>query len=285
MPTSNVKADNQYYGKFFEQCIEAAVNGINEIPIPWKNYLFTDKEKNEMMADAKLVANILKEKYHISHVTWVGEKTIAESGDLVTDDGLKIEIKRVSNGKSGTYHNTSMSYFTRFGFDIKSYMTNFKLYDAIDSTLNVVSNRKAMSPVNRELSSDIRHNRLYDTSNEDYKNYILPVDIEMRKTFTEDLKNYFNNNPKKLVQFYMDMMNKVTCSNNSYDKQPPDILIAFNYIKKTITEINIKDLLTTTNSVTVFRTTSLGMVINTIRFAFGWQNGDGLNNPTIRTYV
>ena len=37
--------------------------------------------------------------------------------------------------------------------------------------------------------------------------------------------------------------------------------------------------------ITQIRFTDKGMVIGNIRIAIGWQNGNGLNNPTIRVFL
>ena len=43
---------------------------------------------------------------------------------------------------------------------------------------------------------------------------------------------------------------------------------------------NFKD-----NISTNIRATDKGLVIGNVRIAFSWQNGVGLNNPTIRAYL
>jgi hypothetical protein len=108
----------------------------------------------------------------------------------------------------------------------------------------------------------------------------------MRAAFCIDITNYFKNNPEKLYQFYIDMINKVTARMNSTQiKTVPDRFLVFNYNKKSISDINISAL-KKAETIESIKSTPLGMVLNdNVRFAFSWQNGAGLNNPTIRVYI
>ena len=56
-----------------------------------------------------------------------------------------------------------------------------------------------------------------------------------------------------------------------------------NYNKKTAKEINLKSFVD--NITTTIRVTDKGLVIGNVRIIFAWQNGSGLNNPTIRVFL
>ena len=48
---SNIKSDNQYYGKYRECCVVAALNGSN---VNYnEDYSFTNEEKEQMMEEGK----------------------------------------------------------------------------------------------------------------------------------------------------------------------------------------------------------------------------------------
>lgn len=53
--SSNVKADNQYFGKYRECCVVAYLNN-SEIEYN-ENYIFTEEEKKSLSKEAKLIAN------------------------------------------------------------------------------------------------------------------------------------------------------------------------------------------------------------------------------------
>lgn len=267
---SNKKADNQYYGKFRECCVVAHLNNAD---IDYhENFEFTEEETKQLYDEAKLIADYLGN--HTA--TYVGNHTGNASGDIVLDNGENVEIKCVSAG-TGTYFNTSIYYFTKFGFDFKEYMKHFKLYDALIENFEgiVPISMKNNSPVTRENSSFIRHNYTHI-----YEEKIIPIDERMRKQFVEDIANYFSNNIDATYSFITDMLEKNSATST---KTKPDRLIVLNYQKKKIKEIDLISF--KENLSTNIKTTDKGLVIGNIRLAISWQNGIGLNNPTIRVFL
>ena len=267
---SNSRAENQYYGKYRECCIVAHLNNTD---VDYhENYIFTEEEQKTLFNEAKLVADFLGN--HTA--TYLGNHTVIESGDILLDTGDVIEIKTVSVG-SGTYFNTSIYYFSKFGFNFKEYMEKYGLYDAIENNFGsiVQVSRKNNSPVNQNNSSFIRHN--YCSK---WKEKIVPVDENMREKFTQDIANYFIQNTDKIYEFISDMLNK---NSTTSKKSSPDRMIVLNYKKNTVREINLKDF--KENISTNIKVTNKGLIIGNVRLAFSWQNGVGLNNPTIRVYL
>ena len=113
------KMDNQYFGKYFERCIVEAINQTGTIlnPVDFDDtngYDFSQDEINTINTQAKKVADYLG---YTEKATHIGNHTSIETGDIQLGNS-KVEIKRVSAGR-GTYHNTSIYYFERFGFDFK----------------------------------------------------------------------------------------------------------------------------------------------------------------------
>ena len=266
------RSENQYIGKYYECCVTAV---LNKSEIDYKeNYELSESIKEEIYNNAKITAEHIGP--HIA--TYVGNLTSSATGDLVLDTGETVELKYVSNG-NGTYHNTSLYYFERFGFNPKEYMIRFGLYDVLEKYFGeeYIISRKNKSPVSQSASSSIRH-----TYEDIYKEQICPIDIAWRKAFTEDVYNYFKNNPEQAMMFATDMINKVTATATS--KTKPDRLIVFNYERKELHELNLndysKDFLTLEQD-----GAELSFIINGIRIAISWQNGRGLNNPTIRAYL
>lgn len=267
---SNSRAENQYYGKYRECCVVAHLNH-SEIEYH-ENYVFTTEEQNTLSDEAKLIADYLGE--HTA--TYLGNHTSNESGDILLDNGEVIEIKSVSAG-SGTYFNTSIYYFLKFGFDFKEYMEKCGLYDTIETYFGseFKVSRTNKSPVSQSNSSKIRH--IYS---EEYEKNIVPVDEDMRMKFTQDVANYFINNPDKVYEFISDMLNKNSVTSR---KSSPDRLIVLNYKKRTVREVDLKNF--KDNISTKIRATDKGLVVGNVRVAFSWQNGVGLNNPTIRAFL
>lgn len=267
---SNSRADNQYFGKYRECCVVAHLN--NEEVKYNENYNFTDNEKTTLYNEAKLIADFIGNHTAI----YLGNQTGNESGDIKLDNGDIVEIKSVSAG-SGTYFNTSIYYFSKFGFNFKEYMKNYGLYDVLEKYFgsDIIINKNNNSPVNRETSSFIRHNY-----NDIYNKYIVPVDTNMRMAFTKDIADYFSANTDKAYEFISDMLNK---NSSTSKKVMPDRLIVLNYSKNKVREIDLENF--KNNISTNIRTTNTGLVVGNIRVAFSWQNGVGLNNPTIRVFL
>jgi hypothetical protein len=270
MPT-NTKATNQYYGKYRECCVVAQ---LNKTEIDYnENYDFTEEEKVLLYNQSKLIANFIGDH----KAEYLGNHTALESGDIKLDTGEVVEIKTVSNNSSGTYLNLSIYYLKEFGFNFKDYMEKYGLYNALELHFGsiVPISRKNNSPVSQKNSSFIRHN--YTT---DYEKYIVPLDKEMREQFTADLVQYFSEHPEEAKKFILDMLNKDTPTSK---KKAPDRLIVLNYTKNTVKEIDLKKIQEAI--ITDVTASSLGFKIGDIRIAVGWQNGNALNNPTLRIYI
>lgn len=267
---SNVRADNQYYGKYRECCVVAHLNH-KEVEY-YEDYTFTPEEQKILFKESKLIADFLGD--HTA--SYLGNHTANESGDILLDTGETIEIKTVSAG-SGTYFNTSIYYLTKFGFDFQQYMNNYGLYKALEEIFGsmVEISHKNKSPVSQSNSSFIRHN--FKT---EWEEKIVPIDEEMRMKFTTDIANYFAENPEKVYEFISDMLNK---NSSTSKKTSPDRLIVLNYKKGVVREIDLKHF--KENISNNIRITDKGLVIGNVRVNFGWQNGVGLNNPTIRVFL
>lgn len=272
------KSTNQYYGKFFECAVTAVMNGEeieNKVA-----YEFTEDEKELMISDGKQTAKYLIDHgFDLKKISHIGDKTSSETGDLITDDGIRIELKYIGTNSTGTYHNTSLVYFRKFGFDFKDYMKKFNFYETLKGNLGseFTINEDAESPVTRSDSSVIRHKY-----SDIYTNIITPADKAWREAFNRDIFNYFKNNPDKAAIFLSDVLNKTT----GVEKEAPDKLIAFNYNTKKITDIDMKSLLSRSENTTHEMTLApLSFTIDGVRCAISWQNGAGLNNPTLRIFI
>lgn len=274
---SNTKSDNQYFGKYLEIAITAKINNESQNPNPndyeeLNGYNFSENEIINLNNDAKKVAEYIGNNHK---ATYVGNHTVSGIGDIILDDNIHIEIKRVSAG-TGTYHNTSIYYFTDFGFDFKDYMDKFQLRENIEKFFpDIPVKYKDKSPVSQSNSSMIRHssNHGYDT--------IVEIDKQMRMAFVQDIVNFFRNNPEKAQIFYKDMVNKRKISQQK--ETIADRFIVFNYNKNSITEIDLNKI--KTDPINTIYVNDLGFCIGDLRIQIGWQNGNGLNNPTIRAFL
>lgn len=275
---SNIKADNQYFGKYFEIAIVEKLKGNKNVPNPKdyddvKDYNFSDQDLITLNKQAEKLQHYIGE---VSTANRVGNHTVSGIGDIVLNDKITVEVKRVSVG-SGTYHNTSVYYFTEFGFNFKDYMAMFKLRETIEKYFPEVNvNYKNNSPVNQETSHLIRHSNKI----EEYE-IIKKIDEKMRLQFVNDIVTFFRNNPDKAQIFYKDMIEKRKISQQK--ETIVDRFIVYNYNKDTINEININNI--KTNPIDTIYVNDFGFCLGGLRIQIGWQNGNGLNNPTIRVFL
>ena len=275
---SNARADNQYFGKYFEIAIVEKCNNNMNIPNPHdyedvKDYNFTEQDLIVLNEQAKRVQQYIGT---VSTAIRVGNHTVSGVGDILIDNTITMEVKRVSAG-SGTYHNTSVYYFSEFGFNFKDYMASFKLRETIEKYFPEINvSYKNNSPVNQENSHIIRHSN----HKEDYEK-IKEIDEEMRLQFVKDIVNFFRNHPDKAQIFYKDMIEKRKISQQK--ETIVDRFIVYNYNKDTINEINLNDI--KTNPINTIYINDFGFCLGGLRIQIGWQNGNGLNNPTIRVFL
>ena len=261
----NKREENQYFGKYFENAICCITN--NEPFFNPTEFDFTEDELTQLQKDAKIAADYLNGK----KAEWVGNQTSNEDCDIILD-GQHLEVKRVSSG-TGTYFNTSIYYFDKFGFNFKEYLEKYGVYEAIEK-IGYKPNRKNNSPVTQKISSEIRHKH-----KDDYEEYVLPADEIARSHFQNDIIDYFNNNNEAALEFFNDMLNK---NSKTSKKHQPDRILVFNYKKQSIFELDVKKFY---NTKTKLSCSDKSIIINKIRFALSWQNGVGLNNPTIRVFL
>jgi hypothetical protein len=265
---SRERSENQFYGKFFECCTVAA---LNKEEVQYKeNFTFSQKEQDEIFKDACMLASYLGAHKAI----YTGDKTGTQSGDILLDCNTNLEIKYVSSG-TGTYFNTSIFYFDKFGFDFKEYMNHYGLYDILEELGVVKVSRTNNSPISQKDSSYIRH-----SCSDFFETKIKPIDAKMRQAFTLDIIDFFQKHPSEAYTFITDMLNKNSATSR---KTAPDRLVVFNYKKKSISELYWKD--SKEDISTIIRPTDTGFVIGNIRVQLSWQNGVGLNNPTIRVFL
>lgn len=257
------KANNQYYGQYIE---ENLVNLINHAPIVNNTgFSFNIDELSEMNQDIQLMAALFPN----SQAHYVGRQTKTASCDLYIDD-VATEVKYVSSG-TGTYYNTSLSYFHEvLGFtDFKTY-TNQYICPFLEQFFGV-GVYDNFSPVSQKESSAFQKTKDYDKLKE--------LDKAMRIKYVNDLYDFLNSNPEKWIQFLSDMISK-----ESSNKVVPEQLLVFNHTTKQIRVLSQQNILNC-KTTTAIKKNPLGFSFDRFNIQIGWQNGSGLNNPTIRVFL
>ena len=260
------KANNQYYAMYIESKV---VSLINKTPhLVEINFSFSDEDIQEMNNDAQKIVDFLQGEKAV----WVGRQCGNEKCDIIIDGERQVELKYVSCG-NGTYLNSSLEYFSsKLGFTPFTEYTH-KYICPILEPIYGDKVYKNFSPVTMQESKDIRHGQ------KELYALVQNADKEMRKKYVEDLYNFLIQNPDKCIIFISDMINK-----NVNNKYTPDELVIFNHITKeikTFSKEEIKKLIKNKN----IKKNALGLVFDGFRVQIGWQNGNGLNNPTLRVFL
>jgi len=263
------KKDNQHYSKYFEQAINSIIN--NEEIINNTEKKFTIAEMKEMNNDAQLLVDFL----NVKNSVYIGDKTSKENGDLLLD-GKVTEIKYVSNDSKGTYYNTSVKYFENIG--LPSFHDYLRDMGYLDFLLNLFPDMVKVdnsSPVTQAQSSIIR-NQFKDV----YEKEIKPREAAIRTKYVKDLYDIIKDSKAIQTEIARHMISKETSG-----KEAPERLIAFEHESKKIFSVDRAELLEYGKTNTFELAKNYSFVFDHFRMTIAWQNGTGLNNPTIRVYL
>ena len=256
---------NQYYGRYIERGI---ADYANNRPIQnYEEFAFPIEHIKTMNSDIKVIANYLNS----SNIQYIGNHTANENGDLIVDNAI-IELK-YTDGSLGTYFNTSTEFVKHIGFiTFSEYLKSQGYYDVL-SQLGIVVNMNNVSPVSMAVSNYIRHN------NPELYKQVIDIEKDYRLRYVTSLYQYLIDNNEARLQFIKNLITK-----EASNKNMPDRLIVFNHDTKWIREFNKQDILTrlVDNNLTISGGT---IKMYGIHFTIAWQNGTGLNNPTIRVFL
>lgn len=255
------KKNSQYFAEYVEKKIYQKVTGIR---LPCPNYSFSADEKKEMDSDAEKIAAYFSKS---AVFKYTGRNTSNSVADFYSD-GKDIELK-YTKMSSGTYFNTSVEYCSlKLGFpSYQKYLLKFGVLDFLSSFFGqkVFEN---ISPVS------ISESKLFRKDKMNYSR-LKKLESKARKAYVEDFLKYLQENKLEKI-FLSDMINK-------YSKgKAPDQIIIFNYENKDIKIFDMKDF---ESEGKLMLSGQNSLKNSTVRVTFAWQNGTGLNNPTIRVFL
>lgn len=250
------KNNNQYAGKLFEQLL---CDSNIENPYPDK---ISKEEFAIVKKDAIDAKNYLPSGGRYS---WIGDK-YNDRGDIIQDGTVYWEIK-YTNGSNGTWYNTSVYILDKYGIDYKSFLK--PLYTLYEKN-NIPYSKTNNSPVTVAISKTIRH------TNFELAEQLRKTASNINIQVCSKLYNILSNNTELKNIFFNDMLLKRTKRNIA------DFLFVYDYKKHTAKNINIYDIIVN-NSI---RINGQSLIFgDKIRITLSWQNGAGLNNPTIRVFL
>lgn len=247
------KAVAQYYSSFVEQAVCGVLGDTSNI---------SSQHVPELLEDARKI----RESLPFPVYEYIGNYTSKENGDFRDELGNVYELKYGTG--VGTWYNTSMSYGETLGFD--SFIDYQGDYRKIieDNGYDVLA---GISPVSVSVSKQIRKVApLYEA--------IKQVEKPARDRYVSDLYHFLVRTSQS-ARFASDLISK-----HNSGKELADYLVLFNYVDKTTQVLDIKNIASTSgNELGVRSATTLST--GRFDFTFAWQNGTGLNNPTIRVFL
>lgn len=279
------RALNDVRGEALEKAVVAVINGEDFDIDP-----ALAKDKEAILADAVILAKELRAKYGDDvRVSGIGNAVTKERGDLLINDSIHVELKYINGKGSGTYHNTSMYNLTQYGVKpLNEFYNEHGYYDEVSELLEKEGidfrpDPGRNSPFTQAQGKVIRGNK------ELYKK-IQAVEERCRLAYvSEEIAPKVFEDQEALGSFVRSIAHKDTHLEDSV-KDIPDEIIAVdrkNHTVSTIGSEEVKRLFAPSeNGEYTFDMKNKGVTVNgTFRIAFGWQNGTGLNNPTIRAFL
>lgn len=260
------KSKNQYYGQYFEEAVVSIINNqpiVNNIKT--NDHQFRQEEIDIMNDDAYNLSkyiNAVSAKY-------VGRQTSSANCDIIADD-KEIELKYSQS--TGTYYNTSVSYFDQFGLiSFKQYLKDYGVLSFLSQYFGdkVYDN---LSPVSKEESSDWRK------KNPQAYEELKIIEAKAREAYVTQVFDYLTKDKSRIKYFAQQMLTK-----EASGKHTPDSVIIYQYDTDKIIEFTKEEILAM-NSDTMTRN-GFTFKFNGFHTTVAWQNGTGLNNPTIRVYL
>ena len=258
------KADNQYYAQYIEEAVVAVIKNLS-IPNNVKGYIFQPWEIDIMNEDAKAIAAYL----NASTADYVGRQTSNQSCDVIADN-KEIEIK-YSKG-NGTYYNTSVSYFDHYGLTpFKQFLMDYGVLDFLAESFGDKV-YKNLSPVDQKESSQWRK------ENPQLYNQLKEIEAQAREAYAEYVFNHLIEDQSRIEYFARQMLTKETSG-----KHTPDLIIIYHYDTDEIIEFSKEEIMAMISD-SISRS-GYTFKFNGFHTTIAWQNGTGLNNPTIRVYL
>ena len=273
------RAKNQDYAIAFENEVANILGAKNRIS---NSIVLPQNERDVLKGHAICVAHHIQGLFGTdTDYIYCGRQTSNALGDFMTSDGKSIELKYVYGNTSGTYHNTSIDYFQSLCmFSYHNWLEHFGYMEWLQSVIpdDIDINCNANSPLKYSDASKLRNE--YPSIARLISNHELPI----RRLYTSYVSTYIDAFSLEGIVI-SDMINKKKTSDGQY-KGISDVIVVCNSKTGDIRTIDKDDLIAKTSDNYKMHVTDTSIVFDGLmRLAIGWQNGNGMNNPTIRAFL
>lgn len=259
------KENNQYYAQYVEEAVTAIINN-SPITNNVKDFQFQEWEIDIMNEDAATIAAYINAR----RAEYMGRKTSLASCDIIAD-GKEIELKYSKD--NGTYYNASITYFDQFG------LTPFKQYMIDYGVLSFLAEYFGDKVYNNISPVGAKEGSVWSKANPELYEQLKNIEAEARKAYTTQVFNYLMEDESRIKYFAQQMLTK-----ESSGKHTPDSVIIYHYNTDELIEFTKEEILAMASN-TMTRGGDFTFKFNGFHTTIAWQNGTGLNNPTIRVYL
>ena len=277
--TVHSKNENQYYAEAFETSVCEKL-GVEDLP-QLELSCVSESDMRKIEQDAEKMSDEIRRVVGAGKYEYIGRETGSQLGDIIGPQGERIELKYIGGKGKGTYHNTSVSYFNDLGCTpYNDFLRANGYYDFLREELpkGIVPNEKAASPVTMQESHVIRHEY------PDAAKRIAEEEKRNREKYVQHVCDTIGN--RDLVATVIDDMLGKIKTRDGEKKGIPNFLFIYDYNSDKINVLTSEELCNLCSDKTNINNQGLGLLLGGfMRLQIGWQNGNGLNNPTIRVFV
>ena len=259
-----IKANNQYFGEYMEIALCDLINNTSSD---------FGEHTEEIYCDAENALAFLQNNIGIiNSAENCGRNYTKSSCDIKLNNSTELEIKYVSAG-TGTYYNTSINKIAKaFNFiEYSAFLEEQGYYKFLEEKTGYNIKYGKKSPVSITDSSYIRKNmpEVYEE--------IQQEESKHRIEYIQNFYKYLIDN-NLIMDFFSSLISKELSN-----KHNPDYILVYNHKTKESHLLTYQDFSFLGKEAE--QSGKYGLRCGNIRAQFGWQNGNGLNNPTIRVFV
>lgn len=266
------RSNNKFY---CEQLEKNVVNLLQDKS--YQNYFnLTNYALTDAISETKRISDVIKNfckraNIKIETAERIGQFTTTEDGDIKINKSLTIELKSTADDSLGTHYNAVVDCLKDILSNIPTY-EDFLMQQGFYEKLPLITNvpftkgRTIFDKPHRRLLSSQQRSQIRELESPICERYVSLVFDEVKRLHKElQLMNYFLGKGNK--------------------KHLPDVLVASHRNAKTISIYKKEDLQSLHLSDKIRKTGKSIVFPGVCRIQFGWQNGTGLDNPTIRTFL
>lgn len=267
---------NRSNNKFY--CDQLETNVVNLLQgKPYQNYFnLTGLTLTDAISETERISDAIKNfcklaNIKIKTVERIGQFTTTEDGDIKINGVLTVELKSTADDSFGTHYNATIDCIKNILPDFPTYedfLLEHGFYEKLPTITKIpfTKGRTIFDKAHRRLLSSRERSQIKELESPICELYVSKVFDEIKRLHKEE----------QFMNYFLQKGNR---------KHLPDVLIASHRNAKTISTYKKEDLQSLRSSGKIRKVGKSIVFPGVCRIQFGWQNGTGLDNPTIRTFL